>query len=301
MIRFRRPGTLCLVATLVGFVTSSCIGDGNSTTDPELVDTAGAGSNGNGAAGENGTAHGGAGGELTEDTAGAGGHGEAATAGHGASGGEPGSSSGGSGARGGSDATAGEGGSGATANAGGSAGTAGASTNGGGPDGGSEGGSGGEGTAGGANVDVPPALTVCERLINPPDNSFDVTQGYRAATTRDCRISWVTRLYLDEDQEHVFLNQLLRWNLELWGCGGAPPPDSFGLLFREVPLTSADADALIELYLDTTSATLAMSSDEIDAMRAMLDYLAERVIERETDEFTDSHCSTGAGGEGGAP
>lgn len=289
-----------MVATLVGFASSSCIGDGNSTQDPELFDTPRAGSDGNGSAGEKGAAQGGAGGELNEDSAGASGEGEAAKAGSGGSGGEP-PASGGDSARGGSSTTAGEGGIGATANAGGSGGTSGTSTHGGGADDGGEVGTAGAASGGEGNVDAPPALTICERLINPPDNSFDVTQGYRAATTGDCRIAWVTRLYLDDDQEHVFLNQLLRWNLELWGCGGAPPPEDFGLLFREVPLTSTDAEALITLYMETTITTLAMSSDEIEAMRAMLDYLAKRVIERETDEFTDSHCATGAGGEAGAP
>jgi hypothetical protein len=140
-------------------------------------------------------------------------------------------------------------------------------------------------------------LTICLRLPGFAANSFDVTQAYRAETTRDCRISWVTRLYLDVDDEATFLNRLLRWNIDLWGCSG-DPPDDFGLLYEEVPLTSADADALIEIYMQAAITELELSATEIDEMRAALEHLADRVVERETDEFTDSHCVAAFPAEG---
>jgi hypothetical protein len=46
---------------------------------------------------------------------------------------------------------------------------------------------------------------------------------------------------------------------------------------------------------------LELSPEEIDAMRAWLEHLAGRVITRRTDEFTDSHCDAGEGGDGGDP
>lgn len=302
-MRYRSPGTLALLATLTGFVASSCIADGNATQNPELAGAAAADSESGGSAAESSESRGGAGGAFDEASSGAAGSTEPAKGGSGGSGGAQTPATGGSAARGGGEpAAAGEGGNGASGNAaGGEGGTTSTGAKGGSDDDGGEAGSAGGATGGSGSVDPPPALTVCDRLINPPENSFDVTQGYRAATTRDCRISWVTRLYLDQDREHVFLNRLLRWNLELWGCGGVSPPKNFGLLYTEVPLTSADAEVLIDLYMQTTITTLQMSSDEIDAMRAMLGFLANRVIERRTDELTDSHCPTGAGGAAGEP
>lgn len=296
-MRYRSPENLALAVTLAGFLASSCIADGDTTQNSESGDVTAAGSVSGGSAGEGGESHGGAGGAFDEETAGAAGRAEAAKGGSGGGGAQT-PASGGSAGRGGGDSDAGKGGHGASGNAGDDGGADAGGSN---PDSGGEAGSAGEATGGTGSVDVPPALTVCDRLINPSENSFDVTQGYRAATTGDCRISWVTRLYLDEDQEHVFLNRLLRWNLELWGCGGVSPPKNFGLLYTEVPLTSADAEVLIELYMATAITLLEMSSDEIDAMRAMLDFLASRVIERETDELTDSHCPPGAGGAAGEP
>jgi hypothetical protein len=272
---------------------SSCIADGDSTLDPVRSAPADAGERGEGLGGDAGggeTPVGGGGFAGASDvTPGSGGSagkaGKGGSAGSSDSAGEGGSSPEGGAGGGQSGAPAG----GTTSGQGGDAATGGVANEGGASP------SGGQGQGGGGS-EGPPPLTICLRLPGFAADSFDVTQAYRAETTRDCRISWVTRLYLDVDDEATFLNRLIRWNIDLWGCSGNPP-DDFGLLYEEVALTSADADALIEIYMQAAITELELSAKEIDEMRAALEHLADRVVERETDEFTDSHCVAASASE----
>jgi hypothetical protein len=129
--------------------------------------------------------------------------------------------------------------------------------------------------------------------------TFDVTLGYESALIADCRVNWVTTLYFDSsiglNERDVFLNNLILWNLELWGCN-ATAPSSFALIHRPVPLTSADARALIDDYVAVATDRLSMSPPEIAEMRALLTRLSEPVVEEVSDEYSNPDCAGGAGG-----
>jgi hypothetical protein len=116
---------------------------------------------------------------------------------------------------------------------------------------------------------------------------------------------------LNTDQRDVFLNDLLRFNLALWGC--APAPTEFGLVYWDglpsnaPPITSADAEVLIEDYLTVATPILSLSPDEIDGLTATLRWLAsEQVVEssdlsRSTCELPGAGGAAGAAGEAGSP
>jgi hypothetical protein len=173
---------------------------------------------------------------------------------------------------------------------GGSSGTA----QGGAGDGGSEGGSGGA-------DDEPDRLSICLRLQQSGRLAINVALAYEDALIADCRVNWTTILYFDSsiglNERDVFLNNLTVWNSELWGCTNTAPT-SFALIHRPAPLTSADAQALIDDYVEVATNLLSMSPPEISEMRALLGRLSQPVIEEVSDDYSNPDC--GAGGAGGA-
>jgi hypothetical protein len=162
------------------------------------------------------------------------------------------------------------------------------------------------GAGGAAPVDQ---LSLCLRLGDiqgATQQDLLVTLDYEDAFVADCRVNWVFYLYFDPaqnlDQRQDFLNQLLHFNFELWGCFDSPPPDSFDLIYTPHPLTRADADALIEAYLGVAKRDLSMGADEVSEMRALLRRLSEPLlVSPDPGGFSAPNCAvhTGAGGEGG--
>jgi hypothetical protein len=244
-------------------------------------------------------------------------------AGTGDTGGEPSGATGGDGAQGGSSASGGRGGSSTRGGAGGRGGTgavdtgggdAGGTDTGGGTVGGTSGSAGaeaGEGGvgltgAGGTGSTVPDQLAICVRLDSPTPLSLDTTLAFEKAVIKDCDINWVTSLYYDSsvgfDERSEFLNQLLHFNLDLWGCPGTPAPDSFDLIYKPAPLSAADVVALIDAYVAVSTDLLTLSPGEVSDMRAVLGQLsAPLLIDPDPGDFSDSRCVSagGAGGEGG--
>ena len=99
----------------------------------------------------------------------------------------------------------------------------------------------------------------------------------------------------------TFLNRLLHWNRAFWGCLGTEPPETFGLLYTEVPITSKDAEVLIDIYMGIADTHLDLSSNEADVMLAGLSYLAERVIAGDSNELSNSSCADDTSDDGGEP
>jgi hypothetical protein len=161
----------------------------------------------------------------------------------------------------------------------------------------SGGGSGQGGMEGGSDASASVALTVCVRLQSPSVLAFDVTRTYDHTVYADCRVKWVANLYLDVDQREVFLNNLLAWNMRFWGCS-PPPPTEFALIFKPAPLTSADAAALIDDYIDVSTQALGLSAPEIDQMRAALEKLSKSVVATVSNDYSKSQCATDAGADG---
>jgi hypothetical protein len=291
VMRHLRIATLTALGSAL--LISSCIADRDATGEPETIEASG----GRIAAGAGNVVEGGSSGAITEVAAGDGGRETTERGGSSGTNGTSGSGQGGSGSgRGGTGTSAGGAAGEHDLPPGGQAGAD------------ASGGVAGEGVPpasgaghGGSGVDAPPPpLTICLRLPNVTSNATDVAFDYWGATTGDCRISWVSRLYAP-DEVQTFLNGLLRWNRALWGCLDSEPPENFGLMFVEVPITPADAEVLIGHYMDSAITRLGMSQNEIDEMRAYIDYLAKRVIEGDSDELSNSTCLEGTGGEGGEP
>jgi hypothetical protein len=204
-------------------------------------------------------------------------------------------SSGGDGASGGTD-------SGGTGQAGGSGGSD--ASGGSGAAGGSAG-SGGTGPMGGTGGQAPEPeqLSVCIRLEDSTGSSFDTSLAFESAVIADCRVNWVTTLYYDAAQglneRADFLNDLLHFNLRLWGCPGTAAPTSFELIHEPAPLSVADAGALIEAYVDVASDLLTLDPAEESDLRVVLGNLSEPLlVTPDPGDFTDSHCA--AGGAGGS-
>ncbi|HWZ92303.1 MAG TPA: hypothetical protein VNW92_25740 [Polyangiaceae bacterium] len=153
--------------------------------------------------------------------------------------------------------------------------------------------------SGGAGTDAGEQLTFCPRLGTPALAAFNVTRDYDHAVYADCRVSWVTNLYLAPvpSERDTFLNNLLSWSMRLWGCL-TPPVDDFELIYTKAPLTSADATALIDDYMVAATADLKLSTQESHDMRAALVRLSQQMIAQDSTDFSHSTCD-GTGGTGG--
>jgi len=156
--------------------------------------------------------------------------------------------------------------------------------------------------SGGAAMVAEEQLSFCPRLTTPALSAFNVTRAYDHAVYADCRVSWVTNLYLVPGERDTFLNNLLTWSLRFWGCQ-PPPIDDFALIYQEAPLTSADAGAIIDDYLLVATDQLMLSTQESDDMRAALVRLSRQTVAEDSADFSHSTCDTtgGTGGTGGQP
>ncbi len=213
--------------------------------------------------------------------------------------------------------TAGEAGSGGTTEVGtggaSTAGAGGAATQGGGGGGaGDENGSGGTaGDAGGSAMASdaeagpmpdggPNPLTLCLRLASPSKSSFDVTYAFEHAIVFDCRLKWVSRLYLDLDERAQFVTGMLQWNLDVWGGPTATEPTDFALLYKPASLTPEEADTLVDEYVAAADVTLALGSDEKQQMRSELRRLAQQHVDASTSGFPRSVCTDASATDGAA-
>jgi hypothetical protein len=263
-------GVIASVCTALSLGLPACDGDQPGPSGGDAGDAGESSQGGDGSGGSSGSEGGGEAGAP-----GVGGTGQ---------GGEPGSG----GSSGGRSGNGGSGGSGANGGTTGGGGTAQ------GGDGGNEGGSGGSGE--------PDQLTICLRLMRAGTLSFDTTLAYEEALIADCRVNWTTTLYFDPSINLMvrdeFLNNLIAWNLSLWDCNPTAPTE-FSLIYEPAPLTSADARALIDIYVEAASSLLSMSPPEIEEMRALLDRLSQQTIDRVSDEYSNPDCAGGAGGGSG--
>jgi hypothetical protein len=151
---------------------------------------------------------------------------------------------------------------------------------------------------GGAPI-LPPEgeqLELCARLSGLVPHATAVERAYALSLYRDCDVTWLFPLV---EQDLIdFKNGLVVWNLQLWGCQGAPV-NTFALVSGTPALTAGDATALIDHYMAVTKAELHLSTPEFDEMRAALERLAKPLITDATTEFSNPQCATGAGGGGG--
>lgn len=284
------PITLAAASLAFLFAAGGC-GDGERL-DPGAGN---AGAGGHTLSGDGGGGHGNRAGDAGAGEPG----GEGGLAGAGTKDGSGGvnGGSGGSRPRGGSGGTS----SGGTGNRGGTGGTA-SGKAGAGEEAGDRGLAGeGSGATGGITQ-----LDLCVRLSSQPSTiAWDVSRAFEISVNTDCRINWVRLLYLDPDigldKRVPFLNQLITFSTNLWGCLGSTPPQSFDLVWKLTPLSAADIELLIDDYIAAASGPLTLSPGETRDLRALLNRLAEPYrMEPDPGGLSNSRCELGAAGAAGA-
>jgi hypothetical protein len=157
--------------------------------------------------------------------------------------------------------------------------------------------------AGGGPPD-PEQLDICLRLGDTTSLSLSLSLKFEKKVIADCRVNWVTYLYYDSSKglndRADFLQQLLQFNLSVWGCPLAAKPDSFDLIYLPAPLSGLDASTLIDEYVAASDEVVNLSDSEASELRTLLGNLSELLlIEPDPGDFSDSRCPTGGGGEGG--
>jgi hypothetical protein len=150
-------------------------------------------------------------------------------------------------------------------------------------------------------------LRFCSRLSTPVAYASVVAVDFDLAVDADCRVAELLHLYVlrASYERPAFLNRLTSFNFALWGCEETAPPEAFALIYEEGlledprPITSADIDALIEIYLAVATPRLTLSQREIEAVDASLHALSRTIMSVESAEYSRSNCD-GQGGAGGA-
>ena len=294
--------TLATACVVFALAAGAC-GDGERS-DPRAPGFTSGGAGGTTLGGNGGGQLGGSAGEAGAEEVAGDGSGALGGTGDG-SGGSPRGGSGGSrprGGAGGADNGPAGGGTGAT-----TGGTAGDAANGGSGGAGAEAGEVGAAGGGTGGKPVVEQLDVCIRQTSSPSVlGWDVSRDFESAVNLDCRINWVRLLYLDPanglDERVDFLNQLIHFGLDTWGCLGAAPPQRFDLIWVPAPLSAADVAVLIDHYVEAAKGPLTLSPGEIADLRTVLGNLAEPLLmEPDPGDFSNSRCvETGSGGESGA-
>ena len=285
-----RVWPITLAAASLAFLAVGGCGD-SERRDPGAGN---AGAGGHTLSGEGGGGHGGSSGDAGAEL---GGEGALASGGAGDGSGGVNDGTGGSLPRGGSGGTSAGGSGNKGATGGTTSGNAGAAAEAG------DSGLAGEGTGatGGSTQ-----LEVCVRLSTQPSTiAWDVSRAFEISVNTDCRINWVRLLYLDPDigldKRNAFLNRLIAFSTNLWGCFGSTPPQSFDLIWKLTPLSAADVELLIDDYIAAASDPLALSPGETTELRAILNRLAEPYrMDPDPGGLSNSRCVTGDAGAAGA-
>ena len=192
-------------------------------------------------------------------------------------------------------------GRGGSAGSSGSTGATGGSSRGGAGSGtGGEGG--GVGADGGAAGGGRPEPVVCDRLAGMEiPISERVALSYDVARHRDCRLAWFETLFLPPIDERLeYVRAIARQSRILWGCIDGPL-SGFSLVHGPVPLSQAEVDALIGVYLDASRIEAQLSPSEVAPIERALEALAAPLVESTLEDFSRSRCPDGGvGGRGGA-
>jgi hypothetical protein len=136
------------------------------------------------------------------------------------------------------------------------------------------------------------------------ENADNIRIAFERTSYRDCRLSWFLSLYLPPvDERAQFGNNLVQMTLKLWGCV-AEKPTAFSLIHTPVPLSPAEAGALIELYLNASRSEARLSPSELAYVERELERLAAPLLDETLEDFSRSTCpddGMGGAGAGGAP
>jgi len=174
------------------------------------------------------------------------------------------------------------------------------------PDGG-YGGQAGFETGGGAGTGT---ATLCELVQAHGDTSFvlaeSITAGYIQILDTDCRYTGL-KCGVGFPAKGDFANGLTPFALNLWHCY-EPPASQFLLVHPGRMVTKADAEALIELYVELTLQKLKLSAGDAEDLRKQLVSLmpaslssnAPRISLCSSGGVCPSSGSAGSAGTGGA-
>jgi hypothetical protein len=156
----------------------------------------------------------------------------------------------------------------------------------------------GNGGNGGSGATAPSGeqLELCTRITGKVGHADAQARAFAKAVFADCDIRWVVPLGSDLDE---YRQQLVVWSLEFWGCQGNPVTD-FGLVWGTPELSAGDAGLLVDHYIATANAELALSIEERVDMASALNRLSEQLISSASVLPSQSSCMRNIGGAGGA-
>jgi hypothetical protein len=123
---------------------------------------------------------------------------------------------------------------------------------------------------------------------------LQVTLEYLQFVSDDCRVA---KLISSNSEIFAFENDLLVYNLDLWGCRNRNV-NRFGLIHASVTdLTSADAARLIDNYIAAATLVLELNAREATQVRQDLAQQSATAITRSGDDYALSTCTAEAGVE----
>jgi hypothetical protein len=140
-------------------------------------------------------------------------------------------------------------------------------------------------------------LEFCARLVQQSQDADAVARGYVRALFLDCRVKWLVPRGQDLA---TFLNQVVSFSYNLWGCENTTPVNTFGLVLATPALSQGDVNVLIELYMTPAQGTLELSPLEHQSLEAALIRLSKPLVSDASLDPSQSACPVGAGGAGGA-
>jgi uncharacterized membrane protein YgcG len=127
-----------------------------------------------------------------------------------------------------------------------------------------------------------------------------VALSYDLTRHRDCRLAWFETLFLPPiDEKLEYVRAIARQSRILWGCIDEPL-SGFSLVYGQVPLSQAEVDALIGVYLNASRIEMQLSPSEVAPIERALEELAAPLVEPTLGDFSRSRCPNGgSGGQGG--
>jgi hypothetical protein len=142
---------------------------------------------------------------------------------------------------------------------------------------------------------------LCVRLFDParPNSASmlaeQVEVDYFARLNHDCDVAKLQKTQLDTFFN--FQNDLILYQLDLWGCT-QQAAEGFGISRPEFPnLTSADVARLIDHYVAAATKVLMLSAAEAAQIRSDITVFGAAAITRQSDEFSLSMCLPEAGAD----
>jgi hypothetical protein len=143
-------------------------------------------------------------------------------------------------------------------------------------------------------------LSVCRKPLSEMVEIADtVPPRYMADIRADCRVQGHIEDHFINNTLHIVSNPLPPFNLSLWGCN-LNPLTSFPLAVGATRFTTADAAAMIDLYVRIVADELQLTVPEQATLRQILGQLSQLAVTEQSSEYSRSSCTPDDAGESDA-